>query len=656
MALDQLVHRLLGISAICLAALLVPLTPVQRVLVLTAFGLGIGTASVRPAYDRSAARLVGPAVLALALLPASGLWAGLALLATAVVGFACFDQAGMNRAVPALGLPIMTFMFRSGNGAHETLVLAWVVTLIVTIVWGSRVGAGSEGLGLNPRSSEEQGRRTTLGRRRLVQSSGVMAVIVAVSVVAAGPLDRLWPDDLAVPVDPGDRSEPAQEAHPGLTGGLDAGAPVSLSDDVVLRVRSDRPLYWRGTTYTDWDGRTWTGDVDTVDVSWPGDGLDLRSLNRAGDADPELASIGLPAPVTVTQHFRTERAGLDVLLGAWRMDTLWTSERRAEIGDDGSVVPERPLGSGAAWTVESEIVPADADDLRRADPDLLADDHPIVQHYGVEDDVEPAVAELARTITAGAPTTYDKIRALEQWMDANLVYTRAIEQLPSGSDAVEHLLFNSRRGFCEQIGSALVVMLRSIGVPARLVVGFVPGEYEATTGEWLSRGTDAHAWAEVYFPGVGWQGFDPTAGVPLAATEPPTQLIAGRTLGVALAIGGLVGVALLTVARVRASRGRLGRDAGVHALSPLQHRLDHCGRLLDRSWTGAMTLREKGDDLMVVGVDRATVEPVVSALEAALFFAVDSPSYAGGELEEIEAAVAALEREVEVLRTGVAVR
>ena len=121
------------------------------------------------------------------------------------------------------------------------------------------------------------------------------------------------------------------------------------------------------------------------------------------------------------------------------------------------------------------------------------------------------VRALAAQVTANAPTTYDKVRALEAWMGANTEYTLDIPPLPDGEDAVDQFLFVDQQGFCEQIGTSLVVMLRSLGIPARLAVGYATGERNPFTGLYEVRAKDAHAWAEVYFPGIGWQGFDPTA-------------------------------------------------------------------------------------------------------------------------------------------------
>jgi hypothetical protein len=126
------------------------------------------------------------------------------------------------------------------------------------------------------------------------------------------------------------------------------------------------------------------------------------------------------------------------------------------------------------------------------------------------------VRALAEQITAGAPTTYDKIVAIENWLGAHTRYSLDAPLSPKGADVVDYFLFESRLGWCEQVSSSMVVLARSVGIPARLATGFVPGSRDGLTGRFVVRERDAHAWSEVYFPGVGWQGFDPTASVPLA--------------------------------------------------------------------------------------------------------------------------------------------
>lgn len=632
MAGIQLTARLSGMTAMCLAVMMAPLAAAGRVAVLTAAVLGVAFASVMPGHERLALRVAGPAILILALVPATEQWAMIDLLAVFLLGFAGFDHPGMSRVVPALGLPIATMAFRTGELISPILLGSWVVAVVATLALSHRAWpiGGGQRFGTAPAANDP---RTRARRRRSMQAAAVLAAIVPVSMVLAGVVERELPTMFVSQPNLGELAGPQLRPHPGLTGGLDAGQPVSLSDDVVLRVEADRPLYWRGTTYERWDGRRWTSEVATSRISWDGDGVQLPRY--AGQSRPPSRAGGgrsLPAPVTVVQQFEAERAGIDVVLGAWRMETVWITADGGALGEDGSLRLDDPLGAGASWTVESELVPATEDDLRRADPAQLDRSAPFMQRYAVEDDLTAEVAELAASITAETPTTYDKVRALEAWMDRNITYTRDIEPLAAGDDAVHHLLFESRQGYCEQIGSALVVMLRSLGVPARLVVGYVPGEYDSSTGTWVSRGTDAHAWAEVYFPGVGWRGFDPTAGVPSAPSgDHEASISAGVPSAVALvavalvAIAGAVGLAAavgprwLRLLRWRRRSGP-GRGDG---LVELQRRFDACGGQLDLVWPVSATLREKGDSLVEAGVDPGVVRAATSALERLWFVEVD---------------------------------
>lgn len=109
-------------------------------------------------------------------------------------------------------------------------------------------------------------------------------------------------------------------------------------------------------------------------------------------------------------------------------------------------------------------------------------------------------------------TSADKVVALRDYLKNTYPYDYFPPPQPPGTDAVDQFLFVDRRGVCEHFVSALVVMLRSVGVPARLVAGYGSGDYNAITGYYEVHADDAHAWAEVYFPGYGWVPFDPTPG------------------------------------------------------------------------------------------------------------------------------------------------
>jgi transglutaminase-like putative cysteine protease len=268
-------------------------------------------------------------------------------------------------------------------------------------------------------------------------------------------------------------------------------------------------------------------------------------------------------------------------------------------------------------------------------------------------DIPPGTPErvkaLARDVTASAPTTYDKVRALEAWMAANTRYTLDVPPLPDGADAVDQFLFEDKVGFCEQIGTSLVVMLRSLGIPARLAVGFVPGERNPFTGLWEVRAKDAHAWAEVWFPGVGWQAFDPTAKVPLTGDasvraagsgllpyllrhlpRPPAVVLQAFVVVSAVALVTVVGVRAVRWQR-RRRRARTGRSwAEVHLA-----RLERLGARLGAARRPQQTLREYERVLQCAGVPDQTLRRIVDAIETESFSGAPLPDADRSDVERV---------------------
>src|SRR4029077_8295205 len=107
---------------------------------------------------------------------------------------------------------------------------------------------------------------------------------------------------------------------------------------------------------------------------------------------------------------------------------------------------------------------------------------------------------------------------VQAWIQEHMRYDLSVPREPAGVDAVDHFLFETRRGFCEHIASAMAVLLRADGIPTRIVTGYGPGDRNPLTGYWEVRQSDAHAWVEVYYPNAGWLADDPTFGVPEAQT------------------------------------------------------------------------------------------------------------------------------------------
>ena len=178
----------------------------------------------------------------------------------------------------------------------------------------------------------------------------------------------------------------------------------------------------------------------------------------------------------------------------------------------GSLNP--PVSSGA-YTITSQYSIATEAELKQAGtayPRWLAPYSSLPSTGYRSTKVLDAIRQLAVDITTqvGAETPYDKAKAIESYLRANYTYTLTPPPTPDGADPIGFFLFSSKRGYCEFFASAMGDLLRSLGIPTRLVNGFGPGLLDVTAHQWVVRGEDAHTWVESYFPGYGWIQFEPT--------------------------------------------------------------------------------------------------------------------------------------------------
>lgn len=323
--------------------------------------------------------------------------------------------------------------------------------------------------------------------------------------------------------------------YPGFTESLDTSIRGDLGDDIVMRVRAPEPAFWRGQTFTEFDGRVWTVSPER---GTPRTGPVIDVPPTIGDA----TSDRVPTSDLVQTYF-VEQDLPNVVFAAPRpvqviLDgSVWTRP-------DGALRSDVTLTAGSVYTVISERPLVDADVLR-AQGDLgeffaglreATGTGELDRFLSVPPSTSQRTIDLARELRTPGQSTYDTILAYEAWLGANTEYDLDAPVPADGADAVDDFLFESRRGFCEQIASALTIMLRTQGVPARLATGYVPGERDRVSGVWNVRAHDAHAWVEVWFPRTGWQPFDPTAEVPLAADA------GGATVG-----GDLIGAAISSI-------------------------------------------------------------------------------------------------------------
>jgi transglutaminase-like putative cysteine protease len=269
------------------------------------------------------------------------------------------------------------------------------------------------------------------------------------------------------------------------------------------------------------------------------------------------------------------------------------SDKVLEQRTDGTVSAFAGFGRGSTYTVISRSSLPNAAMLRASDSQPVPTS--VKLQYAERPETTERVQILAREITARAPTTYDKILAIEAWMHTHLKYSINAPLAPRNADVVDDFLFRTRVGWCEQVASSLVVMARQVGIPARLATGFVPGKRDGLTGQFVVRERDAHAWAEIYFPGVGWQPFDPTASVPLAGDASTSgswlQWARHHALEFGLLAAVLVLAALGAPEVVAAQRRRSERRRSSWAARNL-HRLERIGTRAGRPRAPAETPRE----------------------------------------------------------------
>lgn len=409
--------------------------------------------------------------------------------------------------------------------------------------------------------------------------------------------------------------------YAGFAESLDTNVRGELGEQVVMRVRADRPDFWRGQTFADFDGRTWHADASRG-AAFAGSHVDLPP--SFGDPTAGIGRYALE-PETFVQTFYVEQDQTNLLYHAYQPSQA-VVDAEVWVRPDGALRSSTALPAGSVYTMVSARRPVTAEWLRRSGDvaDRLTDvgKQAFARYLEVPPSTSAATRRLAGELAAGHPTTYDIVRAYEAWIDANVVYDLDAPLPADGDDAVDALLFGSRRGFCEQIASALVVMLRTQGVPARLATGYTPGDRDPVSGVWVVRAEHAHAWAEVWFPEVGWQAFDPTAGVPLAGDTQPGTIGAGvlsATGNWATAHPGVIGLTVSTVVALatvgclasvvmrRRRRGRWGL---------LQDRFADAATRAGAS-TGASNRRRA--EAWTTGDDRAVAREVAERLDAAAF-------------------------------------
>ena len=302
------------------------------------------------------------------------------------------------------------------------------------------------------------------------------------------------------------------------------GLGTSLSEEPVLAVQAPARgfdglrFYWRAYTYDLFEGGKWQSTAETS--------IDM------GPEEGEFPADEFTGRLTSSFVFIPQRSIATLFTAPqplWvnRESTAAVSDAAGSLPDIVSIEPDTPVLRGEGYEVRSSLTAATETQLREAGTDYPAW---ITEHYlQLPDQITARTVELAESLAADYDNPYDITVAVTNHL-RSYEYSEIIEAPPAGREVVDWWLFEYQKGFCQYYATSQVMLLRILGIPARFAVGYAEGELQRDEsqgdprfsnlpqevfidipGTYVVRQKEAHAWPEVYFPGIGWVEFEPTA-------------------------------------------------------------------------------------------------------------------------------------------------
>jgi transglutaminase-like putative cysteine protease len=291
------------------------------------------------------------------------------------------------------------------------------------------------------------------------------------------------------------------------------GETLILTVQTPRGIRGSTRYYWRARVYDSYDRGQWTSTISAT-----------QSINPAV---PDLTFPEANARLVASFVF-TSASGISTFYTP--PQPLWVSHSaRADLAHnpDGTAdlvaLHASPrLRAGETYQVRSSISIATENQLRAAGTDYPS--WVTSRYLQLPPTVTPRTLELAREIAADLDNPYDIAVAVTAHLRGRISYSETIPPLDTDQEPLDWFLFDLRRGFCNYSASAEIVLLRSLGIPARLAVGFAQGTRQSRGNIYYVRQFNAHAWPEVYFPNLGWIELEPTASLP-AISRPSGEIM-----------------------------------------------------------------------------------------------------------------------------------
>jgi transglutaminase-like putative cysteine protease len=252
-------------------------------------------------------------------------------------------------------------------------------------------------------------------------------------------------------------------------------------------------LKWRGLAFDYFDGRSWKNtDQHRLTVSTQGRYYKLENSAQGTN--------------WLNQTFFVEALSANVIFAASRVLAVSLDVGPLQRDSAGNLYTDSHMLKKLRYAAISDTIrpnPGNISDLSPIPPEILT-------RYLQLPSEDSRVLDLARRATIAAKDKYSKAIALEQYLRTNYSYSLLLRGTPNSKDPLAMFLFDVRAGHCEYFASSMTIMLRQLGIPARLVNGFRTGEYNSIGDNWTVRQYHAHSWVEAYFPPYDWIEFDPT--------------------------------------------------------------------------------------------------------------------------------------------------
>ncbi len=318
---------------------------------------------------------------------------------------------------------------------------------------------------------------------------------------------------------------------------LALGGNPNLNNDVVLTFQTDAtaPSYLASVSYDNYQNGQWSighsdppGSPVSANTILPTNAYSthpvkqmITIVNPPGEQHPYL--LGASAIVQVSQSVKIlTNSGLTV---AW-------VNANGDLTANTSYTVTSEVSSADVGTLNEVLLPREAPPYNydpnrpEAVPPITAFEPVVVHNFTVvPQKLQKKLQQLAQKIVtdAGAKTMYQQAEALEKYLQSNYAYDTNIHP-PSNQDPTEWFLFQSKRGFCNYFSSAMTLLARSLGIPARVIAGYTYGKPDPNNhSQYTVHGTDAHSWTQVYFAGYGWVDFEPSASFQSFTRPQPDQ-------------------------------------------------------------------------------------------------------------------------------------